>query len=134
MRLAHMVGTVWGYDHNWLAMAYRSDRETRPGSVLIFVAEAFGQVVWGASGLGRRNRVLHPLGWGDPPGMAPPGDLSVPGRRQGPAGPRAGCRYLEVDASPDSRPVLERLGLIAVTTSTPYFWDPPAARPPQQPA
>jgi hypothetical protein len=35
---------------------------------------------------------------------------------------------LEVDASPDSRPILERLGFAPVTTSTPYFWEPPAAR------
>jgi GNAT superfamily N-acetyltransferase len=38
-----------------------------------------------------------------------------------------GCRYLEVDASDDSRPILERLGFVAVTTTTPYVWSPPAA-------
>src|SRR5439155_1478176 len=37
-----------------------------------------------------------------------------------------GCRYLEVDASDDSRPILERLGFAAVTTTTPYVWSPPA--------
>ena len=37
-----------------------------------------------------------------------------------------GCRYLEVDASDDSRPILERLGFVAVTTTTPYVWSPPA--------
>jgi GNAT superfamily N-acetyltransferase len=36
-----------------------------------------------------------------------------------------GCRYLEVDASDDSRPILERLGFTAVTTTTPYIWSPP---------
>jgi len=35
-----------------------------------------------------------------------------------------GCRYLEVDASDDSRPILERLGFVAVTTTTPYIWSP----------
>ena len=35
-----------------------------------------------------------------------------------------GCRYLEVDASDDSRPILERLGFVAVTTTTPYNWAP----------
>jgi hypothetical protein len=29
-----------------------------------------------------------------------------------------------VDASSDSRPILERLGFIAVTTTTPYVWSP----------
>jgi GNAT superfamily N-acetyltransferase len=37
-----------------------------------------------------------------------------------------GCRYLEIDASDDSRPILERLGFVAVTTTTPYVWSPPA--------
>ena len=37
-----------------------------------------------------------------------------------------GCRLLEVDASDDSRPILERLGFTAVTTTTPYVWTPPA--------
>src|SRR3954453_20032224 len=43
-----------------------------------------------------------------------------------------GFRYLETDASEDSRPILERLGLSAVTTTTPYVWSPstaPAAGP-----
>jgi GNAT superfamily N-acetyltransferase len=35
-----------------------------------------------------------------------------------------GAAYLQVDASPDSRPILERLGLVAVTTATPYVWTP----------
>ena len=38
-----------------------------------------------------------------------------------------GFRYLEVDASDASRPILERLGFTAVTTTTPYVWSPPAA-------
>jgi hypothetical protein len=35
-----------------------------------------------------------------------------------------GFRYLEVDASDDSRPILERLGFVPVTTTTPYVWRP----------
>ncbi len=35
-----------------------------------------------------------------------------------------GVRYLQVDASADSRPILERLGLLPVTTTTPYVWTP----------
>jgi hypothetical protein len=36
-------------------------------------------------------------------------------------------RYLQVDASSESRPILERLGFTAVTTTTPYVWSPGAA-------
>ncbi len=35
-----------------------------------------------------------------------------------------GRNYLEVDASDDSRPILERLGFRPITTTTPYIWSP----------
>jgi GNAT superfamily N-acetyltransferase len=35
-----------------------------------------------------------------------------------------GYEYLRVDASEDSRPILQKLGLHAVTTTTPYEWKP----------
>ena len=35
-----------------------------------------------------------------------------------------GYRYLTVDASPDSRPILERLGFIRLAITTPYTWTP----------
>ncbi len=35
-----------------------------------------------------------------------------------------GFRYLQVDASPESRPILERLGFRRLTTTTPYVWRP----------
>ena len=35
-----------------------------------------------------------------------------------------GCRYLQVDASPMSRPILERLGFTCLAMTTPYVWSP----------
>jgi ribosomal protein S18 acetylase RimI-like enzyme len=35
-----------------------------------------------------------------------------------------GYRYLQVDASPDSRPILERLGFACLAQTTPYVWSP----------
>jgi GNAT superfamily N-acetyltransferase len=35
-----------------------------------------------------------------------------------------GCTYVQVDAMPMSRPILERLGFVAVTTTTPYVFTP----------
>ncbi|MEW2623176.1 GNAT family N-acetyltransferase [Streptomyces sp. NPDC048106] len=34
-----------------------------------------------------------------------------------------GCRYLQVDASPMSRPILERLGFLPLSTTTPYLYE-----------
>jgi len=36
-----------------------------------------------------------------------------------------GVRYLQVDASSDSAPILQRLGFQALATTTPYVWTPP---------
>jgi len=35
-----------------------------------------------------------------------------------------GIRYLQADASPDSRPILERLGFACLAVTTPYVWSP----------
>lgn len=37
-----------------------------------------------------------------------------------------GFRYLQVDASAESRPILERLGMHLLTSTTPYIWRPGA--------
>ena len=37
-----------------------------------------------------------------------------------------GYRYLYVDASPDSQPILARLGFSRLARTTPYVWDPRA--------
>ena len=37
-----------------------------------------------------------------------------------------GARYIHSDSTPYSRPILERSGLMAVTTTTPYVWTRPA--------
>ncbi len=38
-----------------------------------------------------------------------------------------GYRYLQVDALPTSRPILERLGFRPVAATTPYVWSPPSS-------
>jgi GNAT superfamily N-acetyltransferase len=38
-----------------------------------------------------------------------------------------GYRYLQVDALPTSRPILERLGFTPVARTTPYLWSPPGS-------
>ncbi|MBO0809915.1 MAG: GNAT family N-acetyltransferase, partial [Actinobacteria bacterium] len=39
-----------------------------------------------------------------------------------------GYRYLQVDASPDSQPILRRLGFVPLARTTPYAWNPPVTR------
>ena len=44
-----------------------------------------------------------------------------------------GFRYLQVDATPESRPILQRLGFVELATTTPFTHpgSPPPTRPPR---
>ena len=39
-----------------------------------------------------------------------------------------GKTLIHSDSTEDSRPILERAGLVKVSTTTPYVWSPPAGR------
>ncbi len=102
-----------------------AERRADPGSLAIFVAEADGGVVsagWVRFPAGTEFATL----WGGATLSAWRGRgiyRALVARRARLAASR-GCRYLEVDASADSRPILERLGFVAVTTTTPFVWSP----------
>lgn len=125
--VAAMESEVWGDDRSWLADDLRDRIATSPDHVVVLVAEAEGKVVaaawlmiaaktefgalWGGSTLAawRRQGIYRAL-------VAERARIAV----------ERGLTYLMVDASDDSRPILERLGMRAVTTTTPYVWTPPA--------
>ena len=124
-RIAAMEAEVWGEDHSSFVdeLFERAER----GGIVVLLAESGNTVVsagwlsttpgcdfaglWGGSTLKEwRGRGLY---------------RTLVARRARLAVER-GARYLYVDASDDSRPILERLGFVAVTTTTPYVWTPPA--------
>ena len=124
-RIAGLEEVVWDEDHSWLDDLW-DEREADPDGLRIFVAEAGGRTVsagwvrfpsgtefatlWGGATLEEwRGRGIY---------------RALVARRAALAAER-GCRYVEVDASDDSRPILERLGFTPVTTTTPYIWSPP---------
>jgi len=127
-RIARMEGEVWGERHTDLVGFLASEIAADPESVRIVVAEAGDTVVcasWIRFPIGTDIATL----WG--------GATLAAWRRKGiyratvtyraNLAAARGFRYLQVDASDDSRPILERLGLVAVTTTTPYVWTPPTA-------
>jgi len=127
-RIAALEQAVWGEEdqRNWLVEMLESERAVDPGALTIVVAEAAATVVCAAWIRFERDTEFATL-WG--------GATLPEWRRRGiyraivayranlAAG--RGFRYLETDASDDSRPILERLGFRAVTTTTPYVWSPP---------
>ncbi|MCZ4123845.1 GNAT family N-acetyltransferase [Streptomyces sp. H39-S7] len=129
-RIQAMEEAVWGFDHTWLPDALERELNGEGDPAVVVVAEAGDEVVsaawmrlhtdtefaslWGGSTLvaWRGRGIYRAL-------VAHRARLAV----------TRGVRYLQVDASDDSRPILARLGLLPVTTTTPYVWKPPVARP-----
>jgi GNAT superfamily N-acetyltransferase len=128
--IAAMESEVWGQDCGWLAGDLITRIAAAPDDIAVFAVhdEATGQVVsagwlvfypgtefaglWGGSTLTAwRGRGIY--------------RALVAVRAQRAAA--RGVRYLEVDASDDSAPILRRLGFRAITTTTPYVWTPPPA-------
>lgn len=124
-RIAAMESAVWGEDWSWLADDLAARIENAPENTVVLAAEAGTEVVcaawlvfkdgadfgglWGGSTLKEwRGRGIY---------------RALVARRAQLAAARE-VPYLYVDASADSAPILTRLGLHAVTTTTPYVWSP----------
>jgi GNAT superfamily N-acetyltransferase len=129
-RIAEMKATVWGSEAGWLADGL--DRELAAGEaaggpppLTVVVAEETGTgqllcagwvryvtgsgfaTLWGGATLPQwRGRGIY---------------RALVTYRARLADAR-GCTLLQVDASAASRPILERLGFISVTTTTPYVY------------
>jgi GNAT superfamily N-acetyltransferase len=122
-RIAAMESTVWNDDWSWLA----DDLERRQSTGLtdIYVAEVDGQVVSAAWAVYKEGAEFTGL-WG--------GSTLAEWRGKGiykalvavraARAVELGYKYLHVDASDDSSPILQRLGFVAVTTTTPWVHKP----------
>jgi len=124
-RIAAMESEVWDDDFSWVTQDLQARVQAAPDEIVVLVAEADGQVIsaawlvlkpgtdfaglWGGSTLRawRRRGIYRAL-------VARRAQLAC----------ALGVRYLQVDASDDSKPILLRLGFQAVTTTTPYVWTP----------
>jgi GNAT superfamily N-acetyltransferase len=124
-RIAGLEDAVWGGGHRWLAESLAAERAADPEALRIVVAEAAGEVVcagWVRFAEGTEFATL----WGGStlPAWRRRGIYRATVAHRAALARARGCRFLEVDASDDSRPILERLGFVAVTTTTPYVWSP----------
>lgn len=127
-RIAAMESAVWGEDRSGHADMLAKELAADPGSLTIVVAESTdgaGEVAsagWIRYVPGTRFATL----WG--------GSTLPQWRRRGiyralvayraRLAQARGFTMLQVDASDDSRPILQRLGFVAVTTTTPYVYTP----------
>jgi GNAT superfamily N-acetyltransferase len=124
-RIAEMEEAIWGDGRGWLADSLEAEHAVDPSALTIVVAEAGADVVcaaWVRFAQGTDFATLW--GGGTLPEWRGRGIYrAVVAYRANLAAVR-GLRYLQVDASDDSRPILERLGFVGVTTTTPFIWSP----------
>lgn len=127
LRVAGLERAVWGEadQENWLVNMLASERAVDPDAIAIVVAEAGATVVCAAWIRFERDTEFATL-WGGAtlPEWRRRGIYRATVTYRANLAAAGGFRYLETDASDDSRPILERLGFTAVTTTTPYVWSP----------
>jgi GNAT superfamily N-acetyltransferase len=125
--IAQLEESVWDRDHSWID-ALAEEREADPEGLRIFVAEA-GELAVCAGWVRFPSGTEFVTFWGGAtlPAWRGRGIYRALVAHRANLAAERGRRYIEVDASDDSRPILERLGFVAVTTTTPYVWSPPAA-------
>ncbi|MCL7460789.1 GNAT family N-acetyltransferase [Micromonospora sp. MSM11] len=124
-RIAAMEEAVWHDDRSHLVTGLAREIEADPQSITVVVAEADDTVVSAGWVRYQANTGFATL-WG--------GSTLPQWRRRGVyralvayrarLAEQHGRTLLQVDCSPESRPILQRLGLVPVTTTTPYVYTP----------
>ena len=124
-RIAAMESEVWDDDFSWVAQDLRSRVQAAPDEIAVLVAEVEGQVISAAWLVFKPGTAFAGL-WGGStlPAWRGRGIYRALVARRAQLASARGVRYLQVDASDDSKPILLKLGFRAVTTTTPYVWTP----------
>jgi GNAT superfamily N-acetyltransferase len=124
-RIAVLEHAIWGGDERPIGETLSAEREADPSAIAIVLAEAGSAAVcagWVRFAGGTEFATL----WGGAtlPGWRSRGIYRALVAYRANLALERGFRLLQVDASSESRPILERLGFVAVTTTTPYIWAP----------
>ena len=130
-RIGAMEDEIWQDDRaGWLADSLETERAADPDAMTIVVAESADEFVcagWVRFVSGTDFATLW--GGGTLPEWRRRGIYRAVVTYRANLAAARGFRYLQVDASSESRPILERMGFVAVTTTTPYIWTPPKSSP-----
>jgi GNAT superfamily N-acetyltransferase len=130
-RMAEMMGAVWGEELGFLGELFSRDIDANPDDVVLLVAEVEGQIVSTARANLFRGSQFATLWAGSTlPQWRRRGIYRATVAYRARLAAQRGFKYLQVDASDQSRPILERLGFLTVSSTTPYVWSPPADRSP----
>jgi hypothetical protein len=127
-RMRTMSETVWGQDQAWITESLYQDWVARPESMDVVVIEESrdGPVLCAARGEYDSSGFTGLWGGSTLPAWRGKGLYRATLLHRARLGLERGKDYVRVDASPDSEPILRRLGLHRVATTTPYVFDPRA--------
>lgn len=125
-RMRTMSETVWGETHAWVTDSLYPDWVARPESMDVVVVEESreGPVLCAARGEYDASSFVGLWGGSTLPGWRGRGLYRATLFHRARLGIERGKRHVRVDASPDSEPILTRLGLHRVATTTPYVFEP----------
>jgi hypothetical protein len=124
-RIGALEQAIWLDDRGWLVDSLEAERAVDPHALTIVVAEAGDAMIcagWVRFAQGTEFATLW--GGGTLPEWRGRGVYRAVVAYRANLAAQRGLRYLQVDASDDSRPILERLGFVGVTTTTPFIWSP----------
>lgn len=128
-RIGAMEDAIWHDGRGgWLAHALEGEKAADPQAIAIVVADSADGVVcagWVRFVTGTDFATLW--GGGTLPAWRGRGIYRALVAHRANLAAERGFRYLQVDASSDSRPILQRLGFVPVTTTTPFIWSPAGA-------
>jgi hypothetical protein len=124
-RIAAMETQVWGRDRSQLAESLADEVAADATGTSVVVAEADDDVICAGWVRYVRGTAFATL-WGGStlPQWRRRGVYTAVVRYRARLAVARGFTYLQVDASDESRPILQRLGFVAVTTTTPYVYTP----------
>jgi GNAT superfamily N-acetyltransferase len=124
-RIGEMESQVWGIDRTWTADHLIRQVAATPDDYIVLTAETAGQVV-AAGWLEMHPGSLFAGLWGGATlaGWRGRGIYRALVSRRAQLAAARGVRYLQVDASSDSAPILQRLGFQPLATTTPFVWTP----------
>lgn len=130
-RIRTMTETVWGGDQAWVTESLYPDWLARPESMDVVVIEESrdGPVLCAARGEYDASGFTGLWGGSTLPEWRGKGLYRATLLHRARLGLERGKDFVRVDASPDSEPILRRLGLHRVATTTPYVFDPRTAVP-----
>ena len=124
--LARQLSEAFGNDHGQKTESTRVAVEANPEAVAVLLAEAGGEVIASARAEFLSGTDFCTLWAGSvSPRWRHLGLYRALVAMRAEMALRRGHSLLEVEALPTSRPILERLGFTAVTTSVPFTWESP---------